>query len=38
MKIRFIKRQDIVNLFLDRINEGYELTQEEKEFLIDLTK
>jgi len=38
LKIKFVKRIDIVNSILDRINEGEELTQELVELLKEMGK
>lgn len=33
MDISFVSRQEIVDRYLDRINNGYELSEEEREML-----
>lgn len=37
MKIKFISRKQIVDYYLDLINNGIELTEEQKELLCNLT-
>lgn len=38
LRFRFVKRIDIVNSILDRINEGEKLTEELKELLKEMGK
>jgi len=38
MKIKFIKRIEIINKLLDKINEGLELSEEEKTLLVEISK
>lgn len=38
LRIRFVKRIDIVNSILDRINEGEKLTEELRELLKEMGK
>lgn len=38
LKIKFVKRIDVVNSILDRINEGEKLTEELAELLKEMGK
>ena len=38
IEINFVKRIDIVDSILDRVNEGEELTSELKELLTEMSK
>jgi len=36
MDIRFVRREEVIDIYLDKVNRGYELTEEDKEFLNDM--
>jgi len=36
MDIRFVRREEIIDTYLDKVNRGYELTEEDRKFLNDM--
>jgi hypothetical protein len=38
MNIKFVKRQDVINMYLDMICKGHTLTESQKKILKDFSK